>query len=234
MVMQTEAKIYLAAQRGCSRSDWYRSFYTFNFESYSNENRKPLGRLRALNDETLGSGHTIRHAVYEDTTVVLLPVVGGLNYKTGTGEQGFLDAGQLYLFFASKGSVFEISNPYKNELINFIQIRFSADHPGDNKEDCKHEFDLDLQKNQLLQLRREAADRNLFFIGKFDGRKEWTHVLSDTRNEIFVFILEGAFEVQNRLLQPRDGLSIKGAEKIEFEALSNEAVILITEQHLSA
>ena len=46
---------------------------------------------------------------------------------------------------------------------------------------------------------------------------------------LFVFVIEGAFEVQYRLLHPRDRLVLWEADTIEWEALSNDAVILVIE-----
>jgi len=46
---------------------------------------------------------------------------------------------------------------------------------------------------------------------------------------VYVFVIEGAFEVQNRLLHARDGLSLSSATEVEFEALSNDAMLLILE-----
>jgi hypothetical protein len=66
-------------------------------------------------------------------------------------------------------------------------------------------------------------------IGKFDGRKEGTHIVTDAGKGIFVFVIEGAFEVQNRLLQLRDGLALWNTASIEFEALSNDAILLLLE-----
>ncbi|MBT1698055.1 pirin [Fulvivirgaceae bacterium PWU4] len=231
MIMQTEATIYLAQQRGCAQSDWYRGLYTFNFGTYSNENRKAFGRLQAFNDETLGAGHTIRYRVAEDTFVLLLPLVGGLNHDTGSATPGFLDVGESYGFFAVKDSVFSISNPYENALINFLQIRFTVSyHGGDLVEGRRHTFDIELHKNQLVPFQPQAQGLGSFLLGTFQGREEGTYQLRNPANGVFIFVLEGAFEVQNRLLHARDGLAITHAEVIEFEALSNEAIILIIEQ----
>jgi len=41
--------------------------------------------------------------------------------------------------------------------------------------------------------------------------------------------LEGAFEVEGRLLHARDGLALWETEKVELEALSNDAIILVME-----
>lgn len=229
--MQTEATIYLAQQRGCSQSDWYRGLYTFNFGTYSNENRQAFGNLQAFNDETLGAAHTISYQAADNTFVLLLPLVGGLNYDSGSAAPGFLDVGESYWFFAAKGSTFRISNPYENELINFLQIRFAVDDTGgDRRADRRHTFDLGLHKNQLIPFQPQAQSVGSFMLGTFQGREEGTYALRHPVNDVFIFVLEGAFEVQNRLLHARDGLGVTHAEVIEFEALSNEAIILIIEQ----
>ncbi len=45
----------------------------------------------------------------------------------------------------------------------------------------------------------------------------------------FAFVLAGAFETEGRLLHERDGLAIWDTDKIEMEALSNDAMILLIE-----
>ena len=79
------------------------------------------------------------------------------------------------------------------------------------------------KKNEILIL------PNVCFIGKFDGRKEEIYTLKNKNNGIFVFIIDGVFEVQNHLLHARDGLSLKNIEAIEFEALSENAIVLLLE-----
>ena len=119
---QTDAQIYLADQRGCSQMDWFRSFHTFIFGAYFHENKKPFGTLQLLNDETLAAGKSIKMQVESDTEVLILPLVGGLEYKNSMGEQGFLETGQALTFILEKGMNYEIINPYETELINFLQI----------------------------------------------------------------------------------------------------------------
>jgi redox-sensitive bicupin YhaK (pirin superfamily) len=67
-------------------------------------------------------------------------------------------------------------------------------------------------------------------IGQFRGRQEARYQLSHKTHGLFVFVIEGAFEVQGRLLHPRDGLAFWNvAEPAELEALSNDAIILLME-----
>ena len=46
---QIIAQIYIADQRGCSQMDWFRSFHTFNFGSYLNENKTSLSYTNTFN-----------------------------------------------------------------------------------------------------------------------------------------------------------------------------------------
>jgi len=118
---QTQAQLYLADQRGCSQVDYFRSFHSFNFGPYFDESRKPFGALTVLNDDTLIAGRSIRMKVETNTTVLIIPIVGGLEYKSPVGN-GFLEAGQTQILLLTNGMDYEISNPYETELINFIQV----------------------------------------------------------------------------------------------------------------
>lgn len=89
-------------------------------------------------------------------------------------------------------------------------------------------FDFDLtQKNQLISLFETA--NALGFVGIYEGRKEGLYKLKNPSNGIFVFVINGAFEVENRLLESKDGLRLQQIDNIEWEALSENAILLILE-----
>ena len=69
MTSQLKGKIFLADEHGCSETDWYRSYRTFNFENYLNEHKTPSAICRFLNDETLAAGKHMRIKVEEETYV---------------------------------------------------------------------------------------------------------------------------------------------------------------------
>lgn len=229
MEATTGATIYLASQRGCSQTDSFRSYHTFNYAKYFNEHRKPFGHLKAFNDNTLKESFTIRQTVHDTTLVILLPMVGACEYKS-SGVQGLADVGQIIAICVHKDTEFEISNPYESELINYLHIELIIDCPL-NFTNCS-EFDLDTHKNKLVApfADQPFIHKNvLIHLGKFQGREECVYKLQDASKRIFAFVIEGAFEFQNRLLHARDGLLLRNAAEIEFEALSNDAIILLIE-----
>lgn len=111
-----------------------------------------------------------------------------------------------------------ITNPYEEELANYLCIGF-------DRTIAPVISDFNLTNDFLQQL----TPGNHFYIGKYDGRRDDIYRLSNEAAGVFVFVIEGAFEVQNRLLHPRDGLVLWDLAEVEFEALSNEAMLMLIE-----
>ncbi|GAB3990279.1 hypothetical protein GCM10028807_17100 [Spirosoma daeguense] len=235
MDTQTEAQIYLSDQRGHSEVDFFRSYHEFNFGRYVADSREPFGPLQVLNDNTLQAGRSISMTVEQNTEVIILPIVGGLAYRTSLGA-GFLEAGQAQVFGLAAGMTYEISNPYETELINYVEIWLTSDATHFEPKINQIEFDLSTQNKLVLFAARTqhyVTDEASFqaYIGRYDGRAEEIYQLKSAANGAFVFVLSGAFEAQNRLLHERDGLALSTLQnqQIDFEALSNNAILLLLE-----
>ena len=224
----TTAQIYLADQRSCSQTSWFRSFHTFNFGISFQENKKPFGTLQLLNDDTLAAGKSLKMQVDENTEVLILPLVGGFEYENNIEQHDFIETGQLLTFTLKKGMSYEIINPYETELINFLQIWIKRNVISSFI--SKNEIiSFNLENKNQLHSTYTPLSKNACFIGQFGGREEGEYTLKNSKNGVFVFVIEGAFEVANRLLETRDGIALSNIEAIEFEALSNQAIILLLE-----
>ena len=236
MDTQTQAQIFLADQRGCSQVEHLRSMHCFNFGHYVAEGRQPFGALQLLNDDLLRPGHRVRMGMDTNTEVIILPLVGGLEYKSSVGD-GFLEAGQAGRFSLNNGMSYEIINPYQTEFINYLAIWLT--NPGPNFTPGLAQSSFDLQtKNKLIflfDLPTDVPTDPTFrgFVGRYDGRAEDVYqpypAVDPLNRGVFVFVLSGAFEVQNRLLHERDGLALAAIQDnaVDFEALSNDALLLV-------
>lgn len=230
MESKVEARIYLAGQRGCSQADCFRSYHTFNFAAYFEESRKPFGNLKTLNDTTLKEDCTLKYIASEDMLVVLIPIVGACEYSSQVAH-GTVDVGQSVAFFAGKNSEYQASNPYEGELINFLHIEMMVDNRWSSVNSTT-EFNLQKNVNNLIPLFPDSPTAHLNFlihVGKFNGRAEGVYSVKNPCKRVFSFVIEGAFEFQSRLLHARDGLSLINVDEVEFEALSNEAIVLLIE-----
>ncbi|SEJ83008.1 hypothetical protein SAMN05216327_12265 [Dyadobacter sp. SG02] len=228
MLTQTDAQIYLESLRGQFQTDRFRSFRTFNFGEYSAADREPFGTLEVLNDETLMPECSCELRVEKFSQIILLPMVGAIEVEEKGREPKFVNSGEVLFLPTSPDKHYTITNPYPDEAINYLQIRVN-DSPllsTPMPTGITVQFDLS-EKNVLLPVRGYNGSSAHLFIGQYDGRAEGIFNSWNASHSAFIFVIEGAFEVQNRLLERRDGLALGNAEAIEFEALSNGAIVLV-------
>ncbi|GAB2546182.1 pirin family protein [Spirosoma aerophilum] len=235
MNTQTKAQIFLADQRGCSESNDFRSFHTFNFGTYKAEGRQPFTSLCLLNDDMLRAGASLIMLVADRTDVLLIPVVGGLAFQTALHEsldEKFLEPGQVGVLSLEAGMHFTVSNPYERESINFLQLWLTNSSLSFAPAFQQARFNF-ATKNKLLPIAGLTGGH--LYIGQYEGRREGEYLITSTqkatKGRLFVFVLQGSFEVANRLLHEKDGLSLETEQDcvLEFEALSNDAILLLAE-----
>jgi quercetin 2,3-dioxygenase len=220
--MDNGAVIYLSDRRLCQQSPVFRCYQTpIEVE--------PILRFE---DNTLAAQQSVEGQFDSNRIVVFLPLVGAIEVA-----DRMVETGEVLYLFVEKGETIRLQNPYESELINYLEIHIEAKQtPTD--EVVMVGFDLE-NKNQLhgINLRlsefeirtpksTDLQSDTVFYIGKYDGRKDDILSFSEPTN-VFIFIINGAFEVQNRLLESRDGLLLNDVSEIDFEALSNEAIILV-------
>jgi redox-sensitive bicupin YhaK (pirin superfamily) len=223
MIPQSKGKMFLADERGLNQLDWYRSYNTFNFGNYQFEHKEPFSDLYVLNDDTLLGGKSINMRVEEHSAVILIPVVGAIEYLDNCGNTAIIEPGHIHVLNMAAGSDFRIINPYEEELVNFLQLWIKTDEPN------RQEFGIDLihNKNHLIKIFEQG--NTIGYLGQFDGRAEAVLPVRNPGNNLFAFVIDGAFEVQYRLMHTRDGLVLWGVNEAELEALSNNAVIMLLE-----
>lgn len=232
---QPTGKIFLNENRGHNETSFVRTLSTFNFGVYHDEHRTAFGALYTLNDDTVAPGCYVKLHIAEPSYLLILPVVGRVEYADAGGDPVIVEAGQLYMALVPAGTLVTIKNPLDDALVNYLQLRIRANDTAGMAADAMVSFDIDGCRNRFADLRVVYGDSlytSLPFythIGKLSGRKEVEYALRKKENGVFVFIIQGAFEVQNRLLQPRDGLALWQETLLEMEALSNDAIVLLIE-----
>ena len=224
------ANIFNSAKRGVKETANYTCYSTFCFNDSQNEYREPFGQLKFLNDESLSPLESGTYTHEEDTQVLLLPITGALNYCHAAHNEVLVRSEQVKVIEVKKGASYTFTNPFEKEWINYLHIGFKIS--ASQQEPQSTLQDIQFRKmDELVSFgfTGETKDQPLGSIGIYQGRSEGHYNLRNPNNGVFVYIIKGAFEVQGRLLEHRDGLSLWDTEEIEFEALSNNAIILLLE-----
>jgi hypothetical protein len=226
MIQQNPVQIFKSESRGYFVSSGYGCFSTFNFGNYFEESRKSFGFLHFLNEIIQAPQQSIKTVLETDTAILILPLFGGVDCKDSYGNERFVGVEQIQIISAGKATSFVLTNSYEEENISYLQIGFDA--KSQDFENNFQQFNFDLtNKNQLIPIFEISNISS--FIGIYEARKEGFYSLKNNSNGVFVFVINGAFEVENRLLESKDGLSLSGIDSFEWEALSQNALLLVLE-----
>ena len=226
-VQQIQGAILLADNRGLTQTDQYRSFQFFRPADL----RLQAGALVKFDEDTLAGGASLAMEAAADCDTLLIPLVGGVHFETDQHSH-YIEAGSSLLYRAAENAAFTVSNPFQQALVNFLHIRIKGGPaPFPAGEVSVSRFDLEGAPNLLIDPFSGVPNPGHWTarIGKFKGREEAFYRLNRPDSGMFTFVVDGAFEVQNRLLHPRDGLLLRQLDELELEALSDQAVILILE-----
>jgi quercetin 2,3-dioxygenase len=230
MIAQAQAKIFLSDAHGLTETATFRNRQLFNYGAVQNEYRSALSEFYLLNDYTLAGGCSVTVEVEANSFVVLLPVVGAVEYKNGSGNGKPVTAGQTLMLEKSVATSFSLTNMFADELVNVLVLAFKKKEDYQLPSGFVYDYDVNERPNGLVHTLTGRYELPVqLFAGKFNGRGETIYKATNSNSRLFVFVLEGAFEVEGRLLHARDGLALEGIDAIEMEALSNDALVLVME-----
>lgn len=226
--------MFLATDRGHTETDWFRSYNTFRFGNYQHPEKQPFHSLHVLNNDTLAGGRSFSLLVEEDSDIIVIPTVGAIRYNDSLHNKTVVEAGQAQRCTTAKDTTITFENPYAEDPVNFLQL-WVKKQPGAVAHSLSViDFDIENNRNSLVELFWQVADSDSrFFVGKLGGREEINYLLSAPGKGLFLYVLEGAFEVAYRLLETGDSLALWDVKEAEIEALSNDAIIMLVEVPIS-
>ncbi|HEX2532344.1 MAG TPA: hypothetical protein VHK69_01340 [Chitinophagaceae bacterium] len=230
MIDFAQARIFPASFRSGTSNETYRTG-----KVYPGPEGEGFGPLKGFADHTLGGGSMLSWTTPAQGYVLLLPTVGTIRYSLDGNRPVDLEAGQSALIPVLPGEQLQCANAFPDLLVNYLQLYW--DLPW-----------MELPSETVYRLPLSETDRSWVpvvpermanglalppviqaWFGRFSGREEWVHRLKQPDHGLFVFVLEGAFEVQYRLLEARDALALWQAPEVELEALSERALVLAVE-----
>lgn len=219
MLVQHPAKIFKAQQRGIISTADYKCFPTFNYLNYRNEHRNPFGSLKYFNEEQLAPQKSIKYTFEEEESIIIIPIIGAIDIEEHKSIK-FIHIHQIFSSTYNAGETLILTNPYEKEWINYIQIRTTKVLP-------KKIGNFEYENNTLIDILNTEGIR--ISTGLFQDRIDGEYILQSKNSNLMVFIINGAFEFQNRLLENRDALGIWDIEEIEFECLVQNGLVLLIE-----
>lgn len=177
--------------------------------------------LRTVTETVIDENGTFHFTCLPESSFVLLVLYGEI--LIGSSGQK-LSSGQFFTLKTGKIKELTLKNNLREEKADVLILEMIT--TGAEESSAAGEITFP-ERNILLPLCSPAGYPG--FIGLYDGRKEGVYTVSQKNRSVFGMVINGAFELQNRLLETRDALLMAEAETIEFEALSENALLILLE-----
>lgn len=218
MIKTTKARIYLSERRGHSENQHHRAYHSV----YTND---PAGKILRVEEHTLAPGSSLVFTPLPEESILLLPVVGGVECFSEHIRLQWVEAGEWWALASGKRQELEFRNPY-TFLINFLLIGRSGNKMNQVNDPRTGKFSLEDNREGIQQVPVNTGSFNSIYMGKMKGRIDVQFEPEGKGTGMYFQVLQGAFELEGRLLQPGDGLAMDGWRMYEIEALSEDAILL--------
>lgn len=214
MLVQTPSKIFKADFRIWNEGDK-------NAVAEILKNEEKGNALISIQEVLLDVDGELRLSFDGVRTILLMPLYGEIITNNFTET---ISAGESLVFNVEKDAVVAFKNHVYHDKADFLIFEFEKQE--NIQQYSKNEVDFSLKNNQL-KISEQLKIPN--FIGLYDGRAEGFYTLKNPEKSIFGMVINGAFEFQNRLMETRDAILLWEINELEFEALSEDALILFME-----
>lgn len=216
------ALIYLAENRSYSSAD--------GKDLYKSNSPQPM----PVTEYYLGENGQCKLELKQNNYHLIVPIIGGIELSRHF-KSNYLVAGQALLVYITLDQSIFMKNPFSNSSIHFLHFEIKG---PERTEKAEQLFEF-----QTFQLRREdqmatkmvrifEAATGLpfnFSAVKMKGREELNYPIMEDNSQQFIYVVNGAFECQGRLLHTKDALLFANSDSIEIEALSEEALVFVLE-----
>ena len=229
------AVIHRADSRGHANHGWLDTHHTFSFANYHNPDRMHFGVLRVLNDDQVAPGRGFGTHPHDNMEIISIPLEGDLEHKDSMDNVAVIKQGDIQVMSAGTGIFHSEYNRNQDQQVRFLQIWLFP-----NKKNVTPRYDqITLEnkdiKNHFQQiLSPNANDEGVwihqnawFHLGEFTESKPVNYQLKDTRNGVYVFLIEGEAQVGDQLLGKRDGMGVWNTTEMPITPSANSKILLM-------
>ena len=225
--------VHNASNRGGANFGWLKANYSFSFGQWQDNNRMNFGALRVLNDDFLSPKAGFPNHSHDNMEIITIPFEGAIKHTDNNGHQEIITNTEVQVMSAGTGIVHSESNPSMSETTNLIQLWIFPDEQSHEPRYGQKDFGTPTI-NQWQLLVAPDRDDTLWihqdaYISKLvlEEGESITYDLNTEGNGVYVFVVEGAVQIGEDVLDNRDTIGIIEADVVFFEAQEETYLIAI-------
>ncbi|SEN21944.1 hypothetical protein SAMN05216436_11344 [bacterium A37T11] len=219
-----EARIYIADHRGYTRCGLMDVYSTFSWEKYVNSDKGPFGLIRYVNEIKAAKGGMIKMKASANSYEVIIPLYGNIQIFTDQFEKE-VAIGEMCCFGVIHPSGWTVGSlAEEGEGINFLHLTIVGDVAA-NVQAKIWDLPINQTHDKMIAVTKDSYSFAVF-MGAFYHKQLSVFDLPRNFSNIFLMTLDGAVEVDDRLLYAGDALGICDIDHVEMECLASSAIIL--------
>ena len=230
-------KLFKSNLRGKADFGWLKANFSFSFGNYFNPDSLQFGMLRVLNDDTIAPGMGFGTHPHANMEIITIPLEGGLKHRDSMGNEGVIRFGEVQVMSAGTGIEHSEMNASQTEIAKTLQLWVFPDKEGVIPRYAQKSFDIENQINTFVNIvsPKDKNDGNalwvhqqtFFNLGVFDKNTTPSYTVKNSKNGVYLFLIEGEIEIDNTILQARDAIGITDFEKFEIKINSESKILLV-------
>jgi redox-sensitive bicupin YhaK (pirin superfamily) len=225
--------IYRAEDRGFTNLNWLKSYHTFNFANYFEEDRSGFGKLMVLNEDTVQPGTGYGTQRHDNVEIISFPLEGKITHKDDLGNASIVQKGDVQVISAGKGITHSEHNPSTSDILHFLEIwilpdnidrdpRYQVRCPQVRKNQWSPVIHPD-PKEGALSIYQDA----FLYLGRFEMGAVTQYLQVHPHHGTFLILLKGRIRVLEEQLQQFDSMTVEGNPSIQMICLEDSDILTI-------
>lgn len=226
-----------ADTRGYADHGWLKSYHSFSFAGYHNPERMNFGMLRVLNDDLVQPKMGFGTHPHQNMEIISIPLKGALSHKDSMGNKRAIEVGEVQAMSAGTGLTHSEFNDSKLKEVNFLQLWIIPEDINVKPNYEQRKFSNEGKTNQLQtvvapkdKLEGKAlpiSQQAYIYRASLDEGKSLNIDLKSKNNGIYIFVVEGAIDVENNELLRRDAIGVFDSDKVSISSKSDSDLVIV-------
>lgn len=230
-----EKIIHKSDSRGQADHGWLKSYHTFSFASYYDQQRVNFGALRVLNDDRVAKGMGFGRHPHDNMEIISIPLEGDLAHEDSMGNTAVIKENDVQVMSAGTGIVHSEFNNSKEKEVKFLQIWLFPNKKNVSPRYGQQSFPPAARKNNfqlIVSPNQEEVNTWIhqvawFHLADFEKGYADEYMIKKSGNGLYIFLLEGSLSVADEKITTRDAIGLTDLEKVKIEATERSRFLLM-------